>query len=552
MSRLYAHHNSSSLSEQAESKVLILYTGGTIGMKKTERGYEPYPNYLANSLKSLPMLHDPNYDQELFSPPDNLESLIFSIYGCRVIYCVMEYEPLMDSSDMSMDVWAKIAMDIRKYYEIFDGFVILHGTDTMAYTSSALSFMLEDLGKSIILTGAQVPIYEQRSDGRENLLGALIIAGHYVIPEVTLYFDHKLYRGNRVIKDNNREFNAFQSPNFAPLANVGIDIEVQWSSIFRSGKLQKFHIYTSMSSNVGILRLFPGITAETIRTFLLPPMEGVILLSYGSGNAPSRFPNIINEFRKACDRGVLILNISQCCRGFVDDSYMVGKILTNVGIIPGADMTPEAALTKMSYLLGRDDLDLATKRRMLKENLRGELTVRLSWKESEFINSVAQALKATSIKEIDTIQSMLFPVLLCSAAAVGNVSSLKTLTEQGANVNSCDYDGRTPLHLASYEGHVEAVRFLLEKGASVFSRDRLHRTPYIDALLNSQAEVVKILKISGAHLHIGGEEITFYLNNLIEENNVKSLKLWEEAGVDLNLKGSDFRTPLHTVCHFLD
>lgn len=137
----------------------------------------------------------------------------------------MEYEPLLDSSDMSMDIWATIAMDIRKYYEYFDGFVILHGTDTMAYTSSALSFMLEDLGKSIILTGAQVPIYEQRSDGRENLLGALIIAGHYVIPEVTLYFDHQLFRGNRVIKDNNREFNAFQSPNFPPLAQAGIDIE---------------------------------------------------------------------------------------------------------------------------------------------------------------------------------------------------------------------------------------------------------------------------------------------------------------------------------------
>ncbi|EPQ31768.1 uncharacterized protein PFL1_01100 [Pseudozyma flocculosa PF-1] len=293
--------------------------------------------------------------------------------GKRVRYAVLEYDPLLDSSEMDIPDWIRLATDISLNYKSFDSFIVLHGTDTMAYTSSALSMLLENLGKSVIVTGAQVPLSELRNDAIENVLGALMLAGSYIIPEVGLYFASTLYRGNRTSKVSNNALAAFDSPNMAPLARVGINIEVSWNLVERSRVLEPFRAHNRMSPNVALLRLFPGLPTSTVRTFLSPPLQGVVLESYGAGNAPSR-PDLLEVFREASARGVVIVNITQCMQGEVSAIYAVGKKLEAVGVVAGSDMTPECALAKLSYLLGKPELEPNQVRELMGRPLRGELT----------------------------------------------------------------------------------------------------------------------------------------------------------------------------------
>ncbi|KAF7252124.1 60 kDa lysophospholipase [Varanus komodoensis] len=259
------------LRDEARARVLVLNTGGTIGMGGTESdgGLAPQMNKLVAALKKMPMLHDEEYARaaqlcESSEFADNTLVLPLSKRKKRIIYTILEYSPLLDSCNMTTDDWAKIAKDLETYYEKYDGFVILHGTDTMAYTAAALSFMCENVGKTIVLTGSQVPIYELRNDGRSNLLGALLIAGQFVIPEVCLYFHHKLYRGNRVTKVDTGSFDAFSSPNLPPLANAEVDMKIDWGIVWRANTTKKFEVQTEMNRNVGLLRIFPGITASTV------------------------------------------------------------------------------------------------------------------------------------------------------------------------------------------------------------------------------------------------------------------------------------------------
>uniref|UniRef100_A0A8C2EQV8 asparaginase n=1 Tax=Cyprinus carpio TaxID=7962 RepID=A0A8C2EQV8_CYPCA len=478
----------------------------------------PEPNALVKTLRKLPILHDEQYAEqtklyEHFKPEDKTLVLPKSKLGKRVVYTFLEYSPLLDSSNMTPNDWSTIGKDIEKYYEEYDGFVILHGTDTMAYTTSALSFMCENLGKPVILTGSQVPIFEMRSDGRDNLLGALLIAGQFVIPEVCLYFHHKLYRGNRVTKVDSGSFQAFTSPNLPPLANAEIDININWDTVWRPSTTAKFTVYTQMNHNVGLLRLFPGITTNTVKAFLKAPMEGVILETYGSGNAPDNRPDLLEEICKATKRGLIMINCTQCLRGTVTISYATGQALSKAGVVAGFDMTPEAALSKLSYVLAKQDLSTEEKK-----------------------------------KELEAIRDALMPPLACAAAKNGNIETLEAIRDMGTNLNKADYDGRTPLHIAACEGNLNVVEYLLGKGATFFAKDRFGDTPLRNAIHLRHKDVVELLRKSGAHLSQDELQDTgTELCRLSAIGDLEGLKIWKLAGVNMAMSGYDGKTPVEVV-----
>jgi len=333
-------------------KVYIAYTGGTIGMKSTGGGFAPAPGYLEKLMHHIPELKN-----------DRMPA-----------YQIHEYRPLLDSSNMTPDDWLKIANDIAAHYTEYDGFVVLHGTDTMAYSASALPFMLKGLQKPVILTGAQIPLSEIRNDARANLIAALLIAANFEIPEVCLCFGNRLLRGNRAVKVNADGLDAFNSPNFPALGTLGIEIKINWDLVLPPVKRRKPITVSALNeSRVAALRLFPGISIEIIKNFLQPPIQGLILETYGSGNAPDD-RNLIAALKAANDRGVVLVNCTQCLKGTVNmEDYTTGAALAKAGVISGFDMTLEAALAKLSFLLSQN-LSTAKIKKMMQTNMRGELT----------------------------------------------------------------------------------------------------------------------------------------------------------------------------------
>ncbi|CAF1560724.1 unnamed protein product, partial [Didymodactylos carnosus] len=358
-------------------KVLVIYTGGTIGMKAQNNVLAPVENCLQEELRRMNIAHDKQYaDSIRETDPRELFLYLPSPNETECIaYYILEYKPLLDSANMTFDNYIQIALNIKDVYELFDGFVILHGTDTMSYTAAALSFMFEHLSKPIVLTGSQIPIFEARCDGRDNLIGSLIVAGKLAhrIPEVTVYFNNRLYRGNRVTKIDSEGLNAYESYNFPPLAEIGINVQVKRDLIFDKGYGQ-FAVCTNLNINVGVLRLYPGITAKTVRQFLESPIEGIVLQTYGSGNVPSNRMDLLDELRKATERGVIIVNCTQCIKGSVQYMYEAATYLNQINVISGHDMTVEAALMKLSFVLARYSDNNRRKQKMI-QNLRGEMSV---------------------------------------------------------------------------------------------------------------------------------------------------------------------------------
>ncbi len=338
-----------------KAKIFVAYTGGTIGMKKTRNGYEPVPGYLEEKMSELPPF-----------AADDVPA-----------YTIHEFKPLLDSSNMTPQNWLQIAEVIRRNYDAYDGFLALHGTDTMAYTASALSFMLENLAKPIVVTGSQIPLAETRNDAQENLLTALMVLGTdpQRLTGVYLHFDNLLLRGNRTTKVNADGFAAFASPNLPPVGKVGINIEIDWSRVLPPAEaMGPLRVKKIGEEFITVLKLFPGIRAEAVRNLLAHPVKGVVLEAYGAGNGPSDNHELMAELKAATGRGVVIVAVTQPLIGSADlNLYATGNALREAGVVSGYDMTTEAAVAKLFYLFAEGH-SAPRVRELVQKDLRGELT----------------------------------------------------------------------------------------------------------------------------------------------------------------------------------
>jgi len=497
---------------QDTNKVLLLYTGGTIGMHQTSRGLAPLAGYLEDYMMHNPQLHDRSMDAPVSS--DGMRTLVtpMSRFGRRTRYQIVEYAQLLDSCNMGIPQWLQIARDIERHYDAYDAFVVIHGTDTMAYSASVCSFLLKNLSKCVIFTGSQVPLCQSHNDGKDNLLGAITVAGHLDIPEVCLYFHGKLMRGNRSKKVDCSDFDAFHSPNLAPLATLGVKLTVNWELVISKPVSADLRVQPSICPHVVCLRLYPGISHELVENLMKEPTLGVVIETYGAGNGPDKDVQFLRVCKEANDRGVVICNVTQCGRGEVEAHYATGTALLDCGIVPLYDMTVEAALSKLSVLLG--NMPSQEARDVMRTASVGEMTdhqneVKFSFVNSNFVLSVAQALKTSAVGDHLAIAKSIAPVLLCSAAGAGDLELLKSLISgQGLDPNSSDYDLRTPLHIAASERKPKAVELLLSYGARSNVEDRWHRTPLADAI-----ESVQNSGLSSADYDAAVQVVTLLVKN---------------------------------------
>lgn len=337
----------------SDKKILILYTGGTIGMTAGPSGYIPVPNMIRDTLEGLPIMHHPDMPS-------------WDLY---------EFDVLLDSSNVAVREWNQIGRTIVDHYEDYDGFVILHGTDTMAYTASALSFMLQGLEKPVVLTGSQIPLCEIRSDGLENIFNSMCIAADGKAREVCICFSGKLLRGNRSIKMSSDRFGAFDSPNYPHLAEVGIRILYNESALKKTDTAGgKLRLIEFSELPIGVIKVFPGIQFSLFEGIMTERLKAIVLETFGTGNIPANGKSLLPIIRKAYEQGVIITVCSQCPQGAVSlGAYETSSGLTDVGAVSGKDMTTEAAVAKLYYLFSAGfDKEEITKK--MSHDLCGELS----------------------------------------------------------------------------------------------------------------------------------------------------------------------------------
>ena len=332
-------------------KVLIIYTGGTVGIVNTPNGYAPHSGYFSGALNQIAELHAPQMPQ----------------------WDMIELRPLLDSSNIAVKEWNEIANLVAAHYDAYNGFVILHGTDTMAYTASALSFMLENLNKPVVLTGSQIPLCEIRSDGRDNIITSLLIAASGRVREVCLYFGGMLLRGNRATKYSADGLIAFVSPNYPALAEAGIAIRYR-DSILQPDGSGALRLQTFENIPIGVIKVFPGIQFELFESIMTEKLKGIVIETFGAGNIPGDGSALLPIIRRAAEHGTVLTVCSQCPQGTVSlGAYETSSALKRAGAVNGLDMTTEAAVAKLYYLFSRGGTNEEICS-MMEQNLRGELT----------------------------------------------------------------------------------------------------------------------------------------------------------------------------------
>ncbi len=333
-------------------RILVIYTGGTIGMTKTEHGYAPQKDAFHALLRQIPELYSP-------SMPD---------------WDIIDMDPPLDSSNITVLEWNAIGEAISRHYRSYDGFVVLHGTDTMAYTASALSFMLRKNNKPVILTGSQIPLCEIRNDARDNLITALLIAAGDQVHEVCLYFGGRLLRGNRSIKYSADDLIAFESPNYPVLAEAGIEIRCNEASLLPACS-GNFSLQRLINVPIGVIKVFPGIQFELFDSIMTEKLKGIVIETFGAGNIPRHADSLLPIIQKASRNGTIIIVCSQCPHGTVSlGAYETSGALKEAGAVSGYDITTEAAVAKLYYLFSRGLSDPEIRKRM-ERSLRGEVTI---------------------------------------------------------------------------------------------------------------------------------------------------------------------------------
>ncbi|XP_032477659.1 60 kDa lysophospholipase [Phocoena sinus] len=470
----------------------------------------------------------------------------------RVMYTVLECQPLFDSSDMTITEWVQIAQTIERHYGQYHGFVVIHGTDTMAFAASVLSFMLENLQKTVILTGAQVPIHALWNDGRENLLGALLLAWPVCDPRGLPVLPEPAVSGQPSDQGGHTQVCGLLLPQPAPSGPPwALMSQSTGSWCGRSVGRAGWWCTAAWSATWACCASTPGSPATLVRVFLQPPLKGVVMETFGSGNGPTK-PDLLQELRVAAERGLVIVNCTHCLQGAVTSDYGAGTALAGAGTISGSDMTSEAALAKLSYVLGLPGLSLDGRKELLARDLRGEMTLpavdelRPSLRGSTPGRGVARLLSLS--QEAEDVRDALAPSLACAAAHAGDLEALQALAELGSDLSLEDFGGQTPLHSAARGGQAGVVTMLLQRGLDVNARDKDGLSPLLLAVRGRHQAVIGLLRAAGAclspqELEDSGTELC----RLACRADCEGLRAWWQAGADLRQPGYDGRSALHVA-----